>query len=236
VRGAGPVLAELVGALAPGGRAALGEECWYRGDTPLPVQADREGLASSGERFARSCAEAGVARGLVRSVVVCPARFNALVQRWNSKAIVLSLALAELLRDNHGPASDGEPVAVFIDKHGGRNSYAATLQQAVPAGMVIAEEEGAERSTYRVAGLGREVRLTFEPRADAAHFGVALASMVSKYLRELLMLEFNRFWQGHVPGLKPTAGYPGDAGRFFEAIRPAALRLGVPEAALWRCR
>ena len=37
-----------------------------------------------------------------------------------------------------------------------------------------------------------------------------------------------------VPGLKPTAGYPGDAARFLEAIRPAAERLGVPEAALWR--
>ena len=72
------------------------------------------------------------------------------------------------------------------------------------------------------------------PRADAEHFCVALASMVSKYLREVLMLEFNRFWQGHVPGLKPTAGYPGDAARFFDAIRPAAKLLGIPEAALWR--
>jgi hypothetical protein len=58
--------------------------------------------------------------------------------------------------------------------------------------------------------------------------------MVSKYLRELLMREFNHFWQGHVPDLKPTAGYPADAARFFEAIRPAAERLGLSEAALWR--
>jgi hypothetical protein len=58
--------------------------------------------------------------------------------------------------------------------------------------------------------------------------------MASKYLRELLMLEFNRFWQEHVPGLKPTAGYPGDAARFLGAIRPAAERLGIAETALWR--
>jgi len=48
------------------------------------------------------------------------------------------------------------------------------------------------------------------------------------------MGEFNRFWQGRVPGLKPTAGYPSDAKRFYDAIRPAAQRLGVPVAVLLR--
>jgi hypothetical protein len=60
--------------------------------------------------------------------------------------------------------------------------------------------------------------------------------MASKYLRELLMLEFNRFWCGQVPGLKPTAGYPGDSSRFFAAIQPALERLGLPEEAVWRRR
>ena len=71
--------------------------------------------------------------------------------------------------------------------------------------------------------------LTIQPRADTEHFCVALASMASKYLRELLMLEFNRFWQSHVADLKPTAGYPGDAARFHEAIRPAARHSGLPK-------
>ena len=53
---------------------------------------------------------------------------------------------------------------------------------------------------------GRDVFVTFQPRADSEHFCVALASMASKYLRELFMLEFNRFWQEKVPGLAPTAG------------------------------
>jgi hypothetical protein len=48
------------------------------------------------------------------------------------------------------------------------------------------------------------------------------------------MAEFNGFWREQVPGLRPTAGYPADARRFYEAIRPAAERLGIPEAALWR--
>jgi ribonuclease HII len=80
------------------------------------------------------------------------------------------------------------------------------------------------------------VRVTFRPRADADHFAVALASMLSKYVRERLMAEFNRFWLERVPGLKPTAGYPADAARFWQAIRPAAAQLGLPDAAVWRAR
>jgi len=49
------------------------------------------------------------------------------------------------------------------------------------------------------------MRLIFEPRADRQHFCVALASMVSKYLRELLMLEFNRFWQQQVSHKRRTS-------------------------------
>jgi ribonuclease HII len=123
---------------------------------------------------------------------------------------------------------------VWVDKQGGRNSYAAQVQHGLPGGAVVVEEEGAERSSYRVVGLGEPWRVTFQPRADGEQFCVALASMVSKYVRELLMGEFNAFWQRHVPGLKATAGYPGDAGRFLEAIRPAARVLGIAEEALWR--
>jgi hypothetical protein len=80
------------------------------------------------------------------------------------------------------------------------------------------------------------VQVTFEPRADMSHFCVALASMVSKYLRELFMREFNHFWQQKVPGLKPTAGYPGDARRFWNDIAEVVRHLGLSEEVLWRCK
>ena len=60
--------------------------------------------------------------------------------------------------------------------------------------------------------------------------------MVSKYVRELLMGEFNHFWREQVPGLKPTAGYPGDSRRFYADIRPAAERLGLKKKLIWRRR
>jgi hypothetical protein len=226
------ILSQCLDWLCPAGHAEVRSEVWYTGASSLPAAADPETCRQSAERFAEA-SHGKVAWGLVRSVVVCPARFNQLLDQWGSKGAVLSQALVELLECNCAVA-DGEPIAFFIDKHGGRNSYAAVLQPAFPDGFVVAHEEGRERSVYSVLGGPRSVQLTAQPRADSAHLCVALASLVSKYLRELLMKEFNHFWQAQVPGLEPTAGYPGDAVRFFEAIRPALPRLGLAEAALWR--
>jgi len=226
-------LADYLDRACPAARSELAGECWFAGTSSLPVLAEPEDYLPAAERFTVVCQEGEVTWGLVRSQVVCPERFNALVDRWGSKGAVLGLSLIELVQCNHSQ-DDDEPMHFFVDKHGGRNTYAAMLQHALPEGMVLAHEEGRDRSLYSVVGLGRALRLSFEPRADSSHLCVALASMVSKYLRELLMLEFNRFWRTHLPDLKPTAGYPGDSARFYAAIKPVAKRLGISKAALWR--
>lgn len=228
-----PTLADYIDRLCPSHHAELRREPWYTGATPLPVESSCPDCDLARERLAAACRDAGVVCELVGSIVVCPEQFNTLAERAGSKGAVLRHALAELIRASW--RLEG-PLAFIIDKHGGRNSYAAQLQDAVPEGIVVAHQEGRAGSVYSVSGLRREVHFTFRPRADADHFSVALASMVSKYLREVLMREFNRFWQQHVPGLKPTAGYPGDAARFFAEIRPVLRRLGIAEETVWRRR
>lgn len=220
---------------SPSSLADLDGEPWYAGTTDLPLEADLADCRAAAEQLDRVCESRQVRLGLMRGVAVCPVRFNQILDRWDSKGAVLGHALTELLSSCLAE-TDGatEAVHFFIDKHGGRNTYSALLQNALTQGVVTAQEEGRIRSVYHVLGLEREVRMTFQPRADAEHFCVALASMVAKYLREVLMREFNAFWETHVPGLKPTAGYPADAGRFLGAIRPAAQRLGIAESALWR--
>jgi hypothetical protein len=212
---------------------ALRCEPWYSGSTPLPIAGERANATRARTSFLEACRCAGVTCGLVRGVVICAEQFNALTDAAGSKGAVLRHGLAELVRECWRLEND-EPLFFFIDKHGGRNTYAAMLQDAVPEGIVLAHRESLASSVYSVAGLKRAVRWTFQPRADAEHFPVALASMVSKYVRELLMGEFNRFWCQQAPGLKPTAGYPGDSQRYFEAIRPALARLGIAESAVWR--
>jgi hypothetical protein len=50
------------------------------------------------------------------------------------------------------------------------------------------------------------------------------------------MLQFNKYWLGRVPGIKPTAGYPGDATRFFDEIRGTLAKDGVDKRTVWRER
>jgi len=226
-------LTHLVAAICPS--HDLASESWYRGALPLPVAAERGDVAEAADRFGACCRAAAVRWCWFRSVILCAPRFNAMVERWGSKGAVLGIALAELLQEVVALPPD-EPMHVVVDKHGGRNHYQPLLQDALPGGWVLPLEEGMDASTYDVWGLSRPVRLTFVPRGDAGHFEVALASMISKYLRETLMTEFNQFWQEHVPGLTPTAGYPGDSRRFFTAIVPALERLGIAAEHVWRER
>ena len=177
-----------------------------------------------------------------RACIVPTSRFNRIAEAAGSKGAVLAHGLVDLMPHQlhvgrvGAPWFPDAPIAFICDKHGGRNFYAAIVQQAFPDGWVVIEKEGAAESRYRVEGLDRAVSVSFRPRADGDSVAVALASMLAKYLREVCMLQFNRFWATHVPGLAPTAGYPNDAKRFYDAIRPAMDRLGLAPDQVWRKR
>lgn len=162
--------------------------------------------------------------------------FNRIVHGSESKATVLSIGLSNLLATlQHGLSGD-DKIHVYCDKQGGRNFYGPLLQGAFPEGWVVTEHESATESRYRIENLGRNVSIIFRPRADSGSISVALASMLCKYLREVCMLQFNKYWQCHLPSLKSTAGYPVDAKRFIAEIRPLLGKVGLVEDLVWRVR
>jgi ribonuclease HII len=224
-------VAHLVHSLHP--HHELCGEAWYCGVTPLPITISAEIVADGARRFRAAATTAAVVFPLFRSVIVCPPRFNTLLERWGSKGAILSLGLTQLLSAIQ-TLEPVEAVTIVVDKHGGRNHYGAVLQEAFPDGWALPVEEGMDCSSYVIQGLDRDVRVSFRPRADSGYFEVALASMISKYVREALMTEFNGFWKRHIPDLEPTAGYPADSHRFFRAIRPTLQRLNIAEELVWR--
>jgi hypothetical protein len=216
--------------LPPWGEDLRGET-WFDCDESIPLHIDpaAEWAASEPVRVAFGEQWTGDYR-----IVPAP-RFNRIVDEFGSKAVVLSRGLIELLTSlTTAVPDDGEPLCFACDKQGGRNFYAPLIQEAFPEGSVVAERESAEESRYRVEELTREVTITFRPRADGDSVAVALASMLCKYLREVCMRQFNRYWATHVPGIKPTAGYPLDAKRFYDEIRPAMAKLGLAPDQVWR--
>jgi len=208
---------------------------WHRDyDSALPHTADRDDVLNAAGRLREGLAAAGVELVSVRSTAVFPEPFNDGADRWGNKAEALSrwtLALvAEALE-----ACEAEEVRVTCDKHGGRNRYGRLLQEHFPEHLIEVYEEGLAASTYRWGPDERRIEVRFCAGGES-FLPVALASMVSKYLRELAMQAFNDFWCRQVPNLRPTAGYPKDASRFKREIAQVQNRLGIDDRVLWRWR
>ena len=170
----------------------------------------------------------------VRSVVVGPARFNAGLAALDSKARVHFGAFARLLADVWARAEDGAETVVRADKHGGRHFYLEPLMDAFPDVWIDRGPEGPALSRYTLRAASRRLSLSLLPRADAGDGLVALASIVSKAVREHWMDVFNAYWTTRLPGLRPTAGYPNDALRFRQAIEADCRAQGFEPTAWWR--
>src|SRR5262249_33635389 len=177
----------------------------------------------------------GVPGAWAGRLVTRPRNSTRLLDEWKVKSGVAASGVIALLRATLELPGD-EPIHITVDKLGGRHFYAPLLNEAYPGGWVRVIREGPDRCDYEIDGLSRPVSVRFEPRADGTHLNVALASMAAKYLREVCMKQFNRYWLTKVPGLAPTAGYPGDASRFYEAIRGVLAADGVDEKLVWRIR
>ncbi|HRX81048.1 MAG TPA: hypothetical protein P5307_18395, partial [Pirellulaceae bacterium] len=185
-------------------------------------------------RYAEGLKAANVSLERVRSTALFPARFNELVRRYDSKGSVLSLATLGLVREALEQHDDSNAL-IQCDKHGGRNRYLAVLQTVFPDEQVKIIRESREASIYRWTTPSRQIEIRFVAKGES-FLPAALASMTSKYLRELAMKAFNAFWQQHLPDLKPTAGYPVDAKRFKSDIETVRQAFGIDDDLLWRSR
>jgi hypothetical protein len=208
---------------------------WHIGfNSDLPLAADLAELTPLVATLEAAFATAGVRLIAIASKAVFPDEFNRLVDGHGNKAEVLSRVTLELIArmiERLGPGR----TRILCDKHGGRNRYGRLLQQQFCETLVEVREEGAIESAYAWGPKRTRVEVRFRMGCED-FLPVALASMASKYLREAAMLAFNRFWCQRLPELRPTAGYPGDAMRFWNQIRPLQAELGIDDHVLWRTR
>lgn len=222
-------------ALAPEAAGDLRAIPWYAEyDSPVPLQLDPDELKPLRPALHRGLAAAGVRLLELRSRAVFPRQFNELVERHGSKGTALSHLTFELISQVMEPLDEGS-ISIICDKHGGRNRYAGQLQAAWCADWIDVVRETRAESSYRLRDDGVEHDVHFRSGGEA-FLPTALASMTSKYLRELAMRAFNAFWCERVADLRPTAGYPQDARRFKSAIAAAQAELDIPDVLLWRSR
>jgi hypothetical protein len=221
----------LAGASAAGRHAALCDACDRQ---PAPLDADPAEVRRLGPALADALARCGARLLTLRSLAIFPDEFNQAVDHYGSKGEALSRWTLGLVAGALSGLPD-EPIWVFCDKHGGRDHYLPLLTDFFPGEFIEARVEGRRASVYRLGSSERRVEIGFLAGGES-HRPAALASMASKYLRELAMRALNAFWSARIPGLPPTAGYPQDARRFRSQIAGVQRELGIEDRVLWRVK
>lgn len=215
-----------------------GEFCtrpWFNEyDAPVPGDGIALDWSIHAPRLRESLLAEGVQLLALRSRAVFPQEFNQLLEHYGSKGTLLSHLTLDLIEQEMRPLVTG-PISVVCDKHGGRNCYGPLLVEHFPDWMIEVHGESRQQSVYRFGPAERRTEFCFRTNAERC-LPAALASMASKYLRELAMQAFNKYWCSRVPGLAPTAGYPQDARRFMTAITPAQRKLGIDDDIIWRVK
>ncbi len=209
---------------------------WYRElDVSLPADARNSSAPGARERLRRELTDASVGCVALMCELVTEDLFNRRVAVTHNKAAVLHEQVLRLIARaaRHAPEL---PLVVRVDRLGGRADYRGMLAIAFPERSLTIVEVSEERSRYRLEGGASPWHIEFAVGADEHHLPVALASMVAKYVRELLMERFNAWWRRQVPDIAPTAGYYSDAQRFLAEIGPVLPSLGLSADRFVRAR
>jgi len=222
-------------AVSPGAWAHLEQIPWYTGPClALPVGNDAARLRIDGNVLGRALKRSGIALESLICHPLSEAQFNDAVNRVRTKSAasfhLVGRHLAAIMQQHgqHHPR-------VVVDRQGARMRYREPLQMLFPEAMIRILDEEDSISRYELALEARRMTITFTENAESSHLPVALASMLAKYVRELLMIRFNRYFAALRPELKPTAGYVEDGRRFLADIEDLIESHRLPRERLVRC-
>ena len=204
-------------------------------DTELPIASDLKTVETLGEKITESLSTENAAIKQLSVATVFPKRFNEGIEIHGNKASCLTAESLGLIKTNMDAAQahPDDRFDIRCDKHGGRNRYAPTIQEQFGDSWVTIESESRPSSRYGFHN-GRAT-IEFNSKGES-WLPIALASMCAKYVREIYMQRWNRYWQIHLPHLKPTKGYPVDAKRFKKDIASKQKKLGIADNDIWRNR
>ena len=205
---------------------SVSHEPYLQWDAALPLSPPS---VSSAALLSGVMNNTGVKLNRLQSSIIAPRQFNFLTRQADSKAAIPLYSISQLVASL--PSNDSG--LIHIDRLGGRQRYSEQVSRWFPGQMVQIETETPNLSRYHV---GDRITISFQVEADQHSFAVALASMLSKYWREVMMAQFNAWFSAQQPGVVPTAGYPLDATRFWSEVEPTRQRLGLINDDWWRER
>ena len=132
-------------------------------------------------------------------MVVCAKRLNGAIDKGLSRFHVDLHTMERLVAS--AVKLHGEPVKATCGKVGGFDKYGGAFGQFLLHTAIV---EGRARSEYAVPGIGE---VAFVRDAEDNDLLVAMASLVGKWVRDLLMRRIVRFHRDQVPDLPEASGY-----------------------------
>jgi ribonuclease HII len=195
---------------------------WYQALNTHPLGHDAADVSIAASVLGKTMAEHGISISSIQSRCLDVAFYNDRVDKVKNKSRVLFTELCSLIGETFEKnTTDVEPMQVIVDRQGGRTHYQRELQRMFPEFSLSVIRENETMSSYEMIRSGRTMRIHFCIKADSKYLTVALASMVSKYLREVMMESLNHHFCGLCDDLKPTAGYWQDGQRFMKDLTAA---------------
>jgi len=227
---------EYLNAVSPDTISELGAYPWYADASfSIPISEGVGDIATRANAIKRDCKQQNIELLGVFSAPLLEGAFNQIVSRTHNKASAL-LGLVLRLISKIMRKGRSERVKICVDRLGGRQRYRETLSTSWPAHALSIVEESPNRSAYHLSLASEKVDIEFTTKGEDHHLPIALASVYSKYLRELCMHAFNAFWSVQLPGLKPTAGYYTDAHRWLADTDAVINQIGIDRDMLIRQR
>ena len=203
-------------------------QCWDTHEERF--EADDALVAKVGKDLDRLASQGVEIRG-VRVAVVCTKRLNEGVVRGLSRFDVDLHTMERLVLAARADA--GEDIFAACGKVGGFDRYAPSFGP-LSGHLHTALVEGRARSEYRVLGVGN---VAFVRDADASHLLVCMASLVGKWVRDLLMRRIVRFHREAVPELPDASGYHDPVTtRFIAASALSRKARRLDDACIMRAR
>lgn len=196
-------------------------QCW---DAAGEVFVCDETLLAQVERDLGRLEAAGVDVVQAACVVTCTRRLNEGVARDLTRFHVDLHAMERLVL--HARDGAGRDVVATCGKVGGFDRYEPAFG---PLGgrLRAVIVEGRARSEYSFPGLGR---IAFVRDADAKHMLVCMASLVGKWVRDVLMARIVRYHRAHHADLPDASGYHDPVtARFVEATRLSRRKRALPD-------
>jgi len=228
-------LTELLALLCPDCLERLSDYPWYRGAGSCRIAADPADIALASAVLADDLTANGIKFLELKSCCLDVAYYNKMVGRVKNKARVLFTAASRLIK-NAFDEFGGDELQIIVDRQGGLLRYRATLQRMFADMELKILSESQAASSYELQAGGKMMRLHFVVDADERFLPVSLASMVSKFLRELLVANINRYFAGFHKELRPTAGYWKDGLRFIKDLKENIPDVEYDHEQLIRCR